>query len=390
MENIICKEEDNDIKVIETWDQYNIKTELLRGIYAYGFEKPSEIQKKAILPIIEGRDIIAQAQSGSGKTGTFSIGALQSIDISKKETQAIIIVPTHELAKQIYGVITTLAIFMEGLLVKTMLGGTSIQDDIAELRNNTPHIVIGCTGRIYDMINRKHLQTSNLKLLVLDEADEMLSAGFKENIYNIFQKFPSNIQVALFSATLPDEILVLTEKFMINPIKIIVKKENLSVACIKQYFIALEDDKSKYETLKDLFSMISVSQCIVYCNSVKRVIDLHKAMIEEGFSSCCIHSSMDRSERDLAFQSFRSGTFRVLISSDITARGIDVQQVEFVVNFDVPKCTSTYLHRIGRSGRYGRKGTAINLITKRDVFAMRKIENHYKIIIEELPADFSK
>jgi len=390
MENIICKEEVNDIKVIETWDQYNIKTELLRGIYAYGFENPSEIQKKAILPIIEGRDIIAQAQSGSGKTGTFSIGVLQSIDISKKETQAIIIVPTHELAKQIYGVITGLAVFMEGLFVKTMLGGTSIQDDIRELRNNPPHIVIGCTGRIYDMINRKHLETSNIKLLVLDEADEMLSTGFKENIYNIFQKLPSNIQVALFSATLPDEILVLTEKFMINPIKIIVKKENLSVSCIKQYFIALEDDKNKYETLKDLFSMISVSQCIVYCNSVKRVIDLHKAMVEEGFSCCCIHSSMDRSERDISFKNFRNGTFRVLISSDVTARGIDVQQVEFVVNFDVPNCTSTYLHRIGRSGRYGRKGTAINLITKRDIFCMRKIENHYNIIIEELPADFSK
>jgi len=390
MENFNHEEEKNDIKVIETWDQYNLKTELLRGIYAYGFENPSEIQKKAILPIIEGRDIIAQAQSGSGKTGTFCISILQSIDISKKETQAIIIVPTHELAKQIYGVITGLSGFIEGLFVKTMLGGTSIQDDITELRNNTPHIVIGCTGRIYDMINRKHLQTSNIKLLVLDEADEMLSTGFKQNIYNIFQKLPSNIQVALFSATLPDEILNLTEKFMINPVKIIVKKENLSVSCIKQYFVALEDDKNKYETLKDLFSMISVSQCIVYCNSVKRVIDLHRAMIEEGFSCCCIHSSMDRSERDVSFRNFRNGIFRVLISSDVTARGIDVQQVEFVVNFDVPKCTSIYLHRIGRSGRYGRKGTAINLITKRDIFCMRKIENHYNIVIEELPANFSK
>lgn len=390
VENINNIDIDIDIKIIESWDQYNIKTELLRGIYAYGFEKPSEIQKKAILPIIEGRDIIAQAQSGSGKTGTFSIGTLQTIDISKKTTQAIIIVPTHELAKQIYDVITSLSIFMEGLVIKTMLGGTSIQEDIIELRNNTPHIIIGCTGRIYDMINRKNLQTSNIKLLVLDEADEMLSTGFKENIYNIFQKLPSNIQVALFSATLPDEILKLTEKFMINPIKIIVKKEELSVACIKQYFIALDDDKNKFETLKDLFSMISVSQCIVYCNSVKRVIDLYNAMINDKFSCCCIHSYMQKAERNNAFQNFRSGLFRVLISSDITARGIDVQQVEFVVNFDIPKCTSTYLHRIGRSGRYGRKGTAINLITKQDIFSMRKIENHYKTTIEEFPADFSK
>lgn len=381
-------EQNDNIKIVEKWDQFNLKEDLLRGIYAYGFEAPSEIQKKAILPIIDGKDIIAQAQSGSGKTGTFSIGTLQSIDVSKNTIQAVIIVPTHELAKQVYNVITSLGSFMEGLRIKTIIGGTSIQQDAIELRNSPPHIIVGCTGRIYDMVMRKHLILSSLKLLVLDEADEMLSKGFKDQIYNIFQYLPNDIRVALFSATLPDEILELTYKFMVDPIKIIVKREELSLACIKQYFIALNDDRSKYDTLKNLFSMISVSQCIIYCNSVKRVTDLHRAMTDEGFSVCCIHSSMDRVERDASFRSFRDGGFRVLISSDVTARGIDIQQVQTVINFDVCKDINTYLHRIGRSGRYGRTGCAINFITRKDIFYMKRVEEHYKININELPGDF--
>jgi translation initiation factor 4A len=376
------------IPTVDTWDQLNISVDLLRGIYAYGFETPSDIQKKAILPIISGRDAIAQAQSGSGKTGAFSIATLQKIDVSKNAVQAVIIVPTHELAKQISGVITSIGSFIDNLRVKLIIGGTSIQQDAADLRNNPPHIIVGCAGRIYDMVVRKHLNLSTLKLLVLDEADEMLSKGFKDQIYNIFQHFPSEIQIALFSATLPDEILNLTRKFMVNPVKIIMKKEEISVAGIKQYFVALNDDRAKYDALKGLFSMISVSQCIIYCNSVRRVIDLQRAMTDEGFSVCSIHSNMDKIERDAAFQSFKTGAFRVLISSDITARGIDVQQVQVVVNFDVCKDVSTYIHRVGRSGRFGRIGCAINFITRKDIFYMKKIESHYKIVIDELPGDF--
>ena len=373
---------------IEKWDDLNLKTELLRGIYAYGFENPSEIQKKAILPIIQGNDIIVQSQSGSGKTGTFSIGILQNIDFSINSTQAIIIVPTHELARQVVDVISNIGSFIDGIRIMTIIGGSSIQEDAIEIRNNTPHIIVGCTGRIYDMVMRKHLNLSKVKQFILDEADEMLSKGFKDQIYNIFQYFPSNVQTAIFSATLPDEIITLTEKFMNNPIKIFVKKEELSLACIKQYFIALNDDNSKFETLKNLFSVISISQCIIYCNSVKRVVDLHQAMIKDGFSVCCIHSSMDRIQRSNAFQSFKNGNYRVLISSDITSRGIDIQQVEYVINFDVCKCVHNYLHRIGRGGRYGRKGIAINFITIKDVYYMKKIEQHYSINIDELPGDF--
>jgi translation initiation factor 4A len=374
-----------EFPMVQTWDEYDIKSELLRGIYAYGFENPSEIQKKAIMPIIKGRDIFAQAQSGSGKTGTFSIGTLQNIDTSINCIQAIILAPTHELAKQISTVITNLGAFMEKLVVKTIIGGTSIQEDVSDIREKCPHIIVGCTGRIYDMIIRKYLKVSNVKMLVLDEADEMLSKGFKDQIYNIFQHLSQNLQMVLFSATMPEDILNMTQKIMKNPVAITMKKEQLNLDCIKQYFVALGDDIHKYDTLKDLFSVISVNQCIIYCNNVKRVIDLQNAMTNDGYSVCSIHSSMDKADREKVFANFRNGTYRVLISSNITARGIDVQQVSTVINFDVPKCVHTYLHRIGRSGRWGRKGLAINFITKRDVFTMKKIEKYYNISIDELP-----
>jgi translation initiation factor 4A len=226
-----------------------------------------------------------------------------------------------------------------------------------------------------------------MKMLVLDEADELLSKGFKDQIYNIFQYLNNNnTQLVLFSATIPDDIFKLSQKIMRNPVKITIKKELLNLECIQQYFIALYDDLNKYDTLKDLFSIISVNQCIIYCNNVKRVTDLQNAMSNDGYSVCCIHSFMDKTEREKVFANFRLGTYRVLISSNITARGIDVQQVSTVINFDIPKCVHTYLHRIGRSGRWGRKGLAINFITKRDVFLLKKIEDHYNISINELPS----
>lgn len=374
---------------VKTWDELELHADLLRGIYSYGFENPSDIQKKAIPSMIKGGDIIAQAQSGSGKTGTFSISTLQRVDVSSPTIQAIIIAPTHELAKQISLVITNLGSFMKGLVVKTIMGGTSIQEDAAMIKENPPHIIVGCAGRIYDMIKRMYIQTSAIKLLVLDEADEMLSRGFKVQIYNIFQCLPEQVQVALFSATMPPEMLELTQKFMRDPVSITMKAEDLTLECIQQHYIALADDHKKYDMLKQLFSLISVSQCIIYCNSVNRVVDLYNAMVGEGFSVCAIHSNMDKSSREQTFAKFRTGTFRVLISSNITARGIDVQQVSTVINFDVPKCVHTYLHRIGRSGRWGRKGLAINFITRMDIPTMQRIEKHYAISITELPTNIT-
>ena len=386
VENVVAEEV---IKEIDTWDDLEIPSELLRGIYAYGFEKPSEIQKKSIAPILAGRDVIAQAQSGMGKTGAFSIGTLGRIDVSKPKVQAILMAPTHELVKQTNSVIKALGSMLPGLRVKTLIGGTSIQEDADEIRDSCPHVIVGCAGRIHDMFRRRYLSGRDIHIMVLDEADEMLSQGFQQKIHQIFQFMPQDLQVVLFSATLPPEILEITKEFMRNPIRITMEAEKLNLECITQYYIALRHDGDKYDTLKDLFSVISVNQTIIYCNSIHRVTDLYKAMTDEGFSVCYIHSSMDKVERDKAFQSFRTGGFRVLISSDITARGIDVQQVSTVINFDITRCPHKYLHRIGRSGRWGRKGMAINFVTRQDTETMRRIERHYGIEIKELPANFS-
>ena len=377
--------EENEIK---NWDDLNLKDDLLRGIYSYGFEYPSEIQKKAIKHIINGSEIIAQAQSGSGKTGAFSISTLQCIDIDKRCTQALIIAPTHELAKQISIVINNLGSMMNGLVIKTIIGGTSIKDEAIDLKKNPPHIIVGCAGRIYDMINRRHIKTSNIKLFVLDEADEMLSKGFKEQIYNIFQTMNTHVKVILFSATMPDEVIELTNKFMVNPVKIIMKPEDLTLECIQQFYVATQCDDNKFEMLQNLFSLISVSQCIIYCNSVSKVSELYEKMVKDDYSVCAIHGSMDKADREKTFYNFRNGNFRVLISSNITARGIDIQQISTVINYDIPSCHNTYLHRIGRSGRWGRKGFAINFVTRRDIFNMKKIEKHYNIDIKELPVNF--
>lgn len=372
------------------WDSMNLKDDLLRGIYAYGFENPSNIQKQAIPILIDNRDLIAQAQSGCGKTGAFSIATLQQIDLSLNQTQALILVPTHELAKQIAGVIQQIGSFMQGLRVKTLIGGTNIRDDVRDMDKHTPHIIVGCVGRVYDMFQKRYVMTTEIRLLILDEADEMLSRGFNAQIKDMFQYyFSETIQVGLFSATVPNEMLRLSGNFMRSPERISVKREELSLKCIEQYFVASVNDDTKYDTLKDLFGSISASKCIVYCNSVNRVVTLYESMMRDGFSVCHIHSNMEKTQRYETLSHFRTGDSRVLISSDITARGIDIQQVSVVVNFDIPRSVYTYLHRIGRGGRWGRKGTAINFVTKYDIQDMRRIESYYQIDIKELPCGHS-
>lgn len=380
---------DSKEQVTHSWDELEIDKNILRGIFGYGFESPSPIQQRAIKPIIDGRDVIAQAQSGTGKTATFTIGALQRVNIAEHSTQVLILSPTRELSTQTSKVISGLGSFMDGLKIQTIFGGSRIEEGSSFSTKNIPHIICGCPGRVYDMMRRDRISTNNIKLIILDEADEMLSSGFKEQVYNIFQYLNSDIQVCLFSATLPDEINIITEKIMRNPIKIYVKREQLTLEGISQYYVAVNDDREKYVTLKDIFSFLTLSHTIIYCNSIKRVQDLFEAMCEDGFPVCRIHSNMDKSERDKSFNDFRSGISRVMISSNVTARGIDVQQVSVVINFDLPKCVHTYLHRIGRSGRWGRKGVGINFITRRDVMQIKKIEEHYSTQITEMSENLS-
>lgn len=378
------------IKEFNKWeDVEQLDPNLLRGIYAYGFDNPSIIQQKSILSLFDRKDMIAQAQSGTGKTGAFSVGVLQNIDTSVKKVQGVILAPTRELAKQIHDVVTGLGSFMKTLKVQLLVGGTSTEQDISALKNDTPHIIVGCPGRVHDMIRRNHIRGSDIKMIVLDEADEMLSVGFKEQVYNIFNFLSSSVQVCLFSATMPEELHTLSDKFLRSPVKILVKSEQLTLEGIVQHLIALEDDSHKYSTLKDIFHMISVTQSIIYCNSIKRVTDLHEAMLQDNFPVCCIHSGMEKSERDAAFRDFKCGKHRVLISSNVTARGIDVQNVGVVINFDVPKDVHTYLHRIGRSGRWGRKGVAVNFVTRWDIKKIKEFEVYYNTAITEMPATFN-
>jgi len=373
----------------EAWEDIpELNTQLMRGIYGYGFEKPSPIQQKSILSIIDGRDVIAQAQSGSGKTGAFAVGVLNRIRIDVTHPQALIMAPTHELANQIHGVVKDLSTQMTGLNLQLLIGGTSTEEDLAALKANGPQVLIGCPGRVHDILRRQPAIGRGMQILVLDEADEMLSAGFNEQIYNIFQQLNTNVQVCLFSATMPPELHTLSNKFMRNPVRILVKSEMLTLRGIAQYHVALETDHDKYATLKDLFTRISVSQCIIYCNSIRRVSDLAEAMINDGFPVCSIHSGMDKSVREKMYREFRSGAHRVLISSNVTARGIDIQQVSTVINFDMPRDVHTYLHRIGRSGRWGRKGSGVNFVTRRDFRKLKEIESYYGTFIPELPADF--
>ena len=369
---------------IKSFDDLDISPELLRGIFGYGFETPSLIQSTAIVPMIEKRNLIAQAQSGTGKTGAFSIGSLSRVDVASTATQILILSPTRELATQIADVVTKIGSMMTGLHVKTIIGGTAIRDDARDMQRTVPHVIVGCPGRVYDMIRRKYIELDQLRLIVLDEADEMLSTGFEEQIYNIFQMIPEAATVSLFSATLPPDILRISSRFMKDVVTIRVAADKLSLDGIKQYYVPVENDQQKYETLKDLYQNISMAQCIIYCNSVQRVCTLYDAMTGDQFPACCIHGKMDRGEREEAFNKFKSGESRVLISSDITARGIDVQQVNMVINFDIPSNVHNYLHRIGRSGRWGRKGTAINLVVKRDKYMVEDIEAYYCCQIDPL------
>ena len=386
----LSKENNVPINEISTWEELDMKTELLRGVYANGFEKPSQIQKKAIRPIFDKKDVIAQAQSGTGKTACFAIGTLQIIDIAVNKVQAILLSPTRELAIQTKDVLDKLGNVFKDFRTRLIVGGNRVEDDVRAIRETTPHVLVGCPGRVYDMLYRRAINPYTIRILIMDEADEMLSSGFKDQIYDIFRFMPNEIQVGLFSATLPDEMKFITKKFMRNPIEIFVKPEKLTLDGIKQYNILVENDDQKYDTLKDLYESLNVSQSIIFCNTYKRVSTLYDALTQDGFPACQIHSNMDKFERTKNYHDFKNGVHRILISSDVTSRGIDVQQVGTVINFDVPSSPSTYLHRIGRSGRWGRRGVGITLVTQRDMISLKNIETFYSIKLNELPLNWAE
>jgi translation initiation factor 4A len=377
----------DEYPVVDSFDDLDLQEGLLRGIYSYGFEKPSAIQQRAIRPVLDGRDTIGQAQSGTGKTATFVIGALQRVDYGAKACQALILAPTRELAQQIHKVVLALGDYMK-VKCHACIGGTSVRDDIDRLRDGQ-HVVVGTPGRVYDMVSKRHLRIDDLLTFVLDEADEMLSRGFKDQIYDIFKTLPPNVQVCLFSATMPPEILDMTTKFMRDAVRILVKKDELTLEGIRQFYVAIEKEEWKLDTLCDLYETLTITQAIIYCNTRRKVDFLADQMTKRDFTVSTMHAELDQKERDLIMREFRSGSSRVLISTDLLARGIDVQQVSLVINFDLPQNMENYLHRIGRSGRFGRKGVAINFVTNNDVRSMKDIEKYYHTQIEEMPMDIA-
>jgi len=381
-----------EVTVYSTFDSMGLSEEILRGIYANGFEKPSAIQQRGIVPIKEKRDILAQAQSGTGKTGTFVTGSLTRVDPALKQVQVLVLAPVRELAQQIHDVAVQISKYMNnkaGLSVYSATGGTPLRDDIRAIERGCQFLV-GTPGRIYDLMNRNILSREHIKVLVMDEADQMLEDRFKEQVMCILQKgFPATTQVALFSATMAKDVIEVANSMLRNPVKILVDAKEVPLDGIKQLYVELEKENWKFDVLCDLYSQLTISQALVYVNERKKADLLAEKMAQQGFPLSVIHGEMDVNERKKRMAEFRSGEVRVMISTDMLARGIDVQQVSLVINYELPIEKENYIHRIGRAGRFGRKGVTINLISPEDKRAKDEIEQHWSINMLPLPQDLA-
>jgi translation initiation factor 4A len=391
--NIII-EESTTLQEVRSFEELNLSDEVLKGIYAHGWDKPSAIQRKAILPILKGNDIIAQAQSGTGKTGTFSISALSIVDVKIESPQVLMLSPVKDLAMQTYKIVKSLGQYTgikTSLLVGKGLGKSEIdyssRDDIPA-PDMKSQIFVGTPGKVCEWLKRKKLNLNSLRLMILDEADEMLSKGFKDQIKEIFSYVSHDSQIALFSATIPREILEITTNFMRNPVKILVKEEELTLEGIRQFYVSVENEEQKFLVLSDIYETVSVSQGIIFVNSKQKSEELKERLEKKNYTVGLIHGGYNQYERNDILGDFKIGKTRILIATDILARGIDIQQISLVINYDIPYKVEPYIHRIGRSGRFGKKGIAINLVTMDDAQNMKKIERHYCTVVEPLPMNF--
>jgi translation initiation factor 4A len=384
------KEEEDDVLSFNDFSQFITKENVLRGIFSYGFNKPSKIQSLAIKPIKDKKDVIAQSQSGTGKTGAFALGILESIDENKKYPQSMILAHTRELVLQTEAVIKELGKYLknsegeDALKVAICCGKTSVDQNAKDIKES--QIIIGTPGRIQHMIRERAFDINKINLVVLDEADQLLNQDFVEQTKKIIGNLSSSCQICIFSATLPREIINMTECFMKEPEKLLIRKEKLSLKLIAQYYIDAENDDNKLDLIEDLYCKFSIAQSIIYVNSIDKAEWLAKTLSEKSHTVGLMHSNLDPAKRLEVMKLFRSGKTRVLISTDLTSRGIDVQQVGVVINYDLPKDPETYLHRIGRSGRFNKRGVAISLIgSKRDKFTLKDIESFYRIKIDVMP-----
>lgn len=373
-----------NVPAVARFEEMGLKPDLLKGMFAYGFKKPSAIQQRFVTPFLQGKDLIAQASSGTGKTSAIALCLLQAVNASTRETQGLVLSPTRELAVQTQELCVNLGHHM-GVSAYACVGGKGLQEDIRRLDAGA-HIVSGTPGRVFDMIKRKHLSTAGLKVLVVDEADEMLGKGFKEQIHDIYRFLPPT-QVVLVSATLPPDVLEMTNRFMTEPVKILVQRDEITVDAIRQFFVAVDKEEYKFETLCDLYDTMTIAHAVIFCNTRKKVEWLSRRMTQETFSVSSMHGEMPQAERDIIMKDFRDGKSRVLITTDVWARGIDVEQISLIINYDLPMAREQYIHRIGRTGRFGRRGIAISLVKKEELKTLKDIEQFYSTQIEELPSN---
>jgi translation initiation factor 4A len=372
----------------KTFDEMSLSENLLRGIYAHGFEKPSAIQSVAIMPIVKGRDVLGQAQSGTGKTGTFGIGVLSRVDPDLKKTQVLIMAHTHELAEQICTVVRELGKYMK-VNVVLAVGGIARHLNARDVRS--AHVVVGTPGRIYDLAHSRDLRFDGLRCLVIDEADEMLRDRFADQVSEIVNiGLPKECRIAFFSATMPPEVKELADKILSDPVRITLKAADVKLDGIKQFYVQVEDESWKLECFCDIFESLTIQSSVIFANTKERAERLHTALTERGFPVSVIYGEpMTQAVRQQRMKDFRVGSTRVLIATNLLARGIDVQQVSVVFNFDMPpfEDKENYIHRIGRCGRYGRKGTAISLLTPAEKDVMDQIASHYSFQPLVLPQD---
>ena len=368
------------------FEDYFLKRELLMGIFESGFEKPSPIQEESIPIAMMGNDILARAKNGTGKTGFFLIPVLEKCDASKPHIQALILVPTRELALQTSNVCKNLGRHLP-LQIMVTTGGTALKDDIMRLYNPV-HILIATPGRVLDLANKQVADIRRCGMLVLDEADKLLSPEMQAVVVRLIGLMPKERQILLFSATFPVTVKSFKERFLRKPYEINLMEE-LTLKGVTQYY-AFVEERQKVHCLNTLFMKLQINQSIIFCNSVNRVELLAKKITELGYSCFYIHAKMLQQHRNRVFHDFRNGACRNLVSSDLFTRGIDIPSVNVVINFDFPKSGETYLHRIGRSGRFGHLGLAVNLITYDDRFNLYKVEKDLATEIKPIPPSIDK
>jgi superfamily II DNA/RNA helicase len=377
---------------IETtnFDSLNLNENLLKGVYLHGFTQPSKIQIKGIGSINTGRDCILQSQSGTGKTATYLLGVMNRLEVDEKSCQGLIITPTRELANQVLTVAENLAKYTEYKIVRCT-GGTDVNQTRQDLKTAT--IVVGTIGRIFHMIVEKKINIHKIKFIVLDEADELLSEGVSDKLQNIFDKVPVGIQVVLISATMSINVFNASKQLMHDPIKVLLKNNEVIVDLISQFYLDIESEELKFDTLMDLYNLVSTSQAIIFCNTIRKVEWLEENLKKNNFPITTIHSNMSQIERDNVVKDFRDGKTRLLLTTDLLSRGIDIPQVNMVINYDLPPNKETYVHRIGRCGRFDKKGVAITMVKMTDpmdVKTFNKMKHFYKMDIREMPDSIEK